>query len=251
MYAHYSILNGQIAKENPGTDKYNDLIILEEHYLNYRSNMESVNYELMQIEDFDYAANEMNEYLLHVDNVMSAHRINAQTKLRSSVLEELSTYLFKNNSFIVENELEFFNKEIYAGVLVERDLQYRVLYKDVDFCIGKTSSMAINGVEMIVRFPFVCIEAKTYLDSTMHHEALFSGTQLKTASPDVKTYVLMEYQDEISKNAPVPASYSYAINGKYNLRACKRPSSPARRRQLTAIEGGLLKAYYSAVVEAL
>ena len=79
-----------------------------------------------------------------------------------------------------------------------------------------------------VRFPFVCVEAKTYLEATMNHDVLFSGTQIKTASPEAKTYVLMEYEHEISDDHPIPASYAYAIDKRFNLRDCKRPKKNRR-----------------------
>lgn len=251
MYVHEDNLNKKISEATAGSAKHTDLVALKVRYDRYRSVMESIDYERRFLPDYLIAADAMNGYLIEVDNVMRAHSIKAQTKLRSTVLEELSVYLFERSPIIVTNGMEFYNKYIYAGVLVKSDLQYKILHKDVDFCIGKTSTLSIAGVRSEVRFPFVCVEAKTYVDATMNHEVLFSGTQLKTASPDVHTYVLMEYQDEISEDAPIPASYSYAIDKYFTLRECKRPNTDSRRELLTPIKGELLLEYYSYVVDHL
>lgn len=208
--------------------------------------MERIDYSLKIPGDFDNAAGYLDGYLIEVEKVEKNHDIKASAKLRATVLEELSVYLFSKSSVVAMDNLELFNKKIYAGITVEHDLSYKVLHKDVDFCIGKTSKLSINGAESEVRFPFVCVEAKTYVDATMNHEILFSGTQLKTASPDVQTYVLMEYESAIAEDSPIPASYSYAIDRYFNLRECKRPKKGMVR---TPIRGSLIMEYYAHVID--
>lgn len=112
--------------------------------------------------------------------------------------------------------------------------------------------ISINGVQKTVKFPFVCVEVKTFLDATMNHDVLFSGTQIKAASPEAKTYVLMEYEDEISPDHPIPASYAYAIDKKFNLRDCKRPSGGRTAPSaVTPIVGRHLLDYYSEIEKSL
>lgn len=85
----------------------------------------------------------------------------------------------------------------------------------------------------------------------MNHDVLFSGTQIKTASPEAKTYVLMEYQDQISPKHPIPASYKYAIDKRFNLRDCKRPSGRGGCRTVTPIVGQHILDYYIEIESAL
>ncbi len=246
MYPHCNNLVGKIAKETPGTPKHTDLSKLKSRYDDYRSAMQAINYQARNIVDFDRAASELQNYLIEVDNVVSTYHLMPTDKLRPSVLEELSVFLFENHPALVTGEMEIFNRSVYAGVVVDRTLGYQIHPKNVDFCIGKQTDMTINGVTKTVRFPFVCVEVKTYVDATMNHEILFSGTQIKSASPEAKTYLLQEFQDEIGANHPIPASYNYAIDRRFNLRDCRRTDPVA-----LPIVGQHLLDYYIEVADSL
>lgn len=252
IYPHEDNLDKKIADAPEGSEKRNDLLELKQRYSEYRRAMQAINYATKDIADYNVAATEMNSYLIEVDAVCERQGIKSQGKLRSTVLEELSVYMFERYPAVLEGNMEIFNKKIYAGIVVDSSLNYKILTKDVDFCIGKTASLSINGnTTSNVRFPFVCVECKTYLEATMNHDVLFSGTQIKTASPEAKTYVLMEYQDEISPNHPIPASYKYAIDKRFNLRDCKRPSGRGGYRSVTPIVGQHILDYYIEIESAL
>lgn len=244
IYPHGSNIETKINKETVGTPKHTDLVNLRTLYNAYKSTMQSINYSAMNIVDYNVAANCLNNYLIEVDNVVHTYHLRPTDKLRPSVLEELSVYMFENHPSVSSGTYELFNKSVYMGVIVERTLGYKLQKKDVDFCIGKEADMTINGATKTARFPFVCVECKTYVDATMNHEILFSGTQIKTASPDAKTYLLQEYEDEIGADHPIPASYSYAIDKRFNLRDCKRPSRSAGATPVTPIVGQHLLDYY-------
>ncbi len=250
IYPHEKNLDGKIAKATPGSPKAVDLTNLKTLYTAYRTAMQSINYAAKNIVDYNVAANEMDQYLVQVEGVINRNGLKAQDKLRSTVLEELSVYMFENYPAIAAGTMEIFNKRVYAGVVVDRTLTYKIQPKDVDFCIGKETQMTINGNSKRVRFPFICVEAKTYVDATMNHEILFSGTQIKTASPEAKTFLLQEYEDEIGANHPIPASYNYAIDKRFNLRDCKRPSGGAGVT-VTPISGQHLLEYYTELESCL
>lgn len=245
-YPHETNLEGKIKKSVSGSAKQNDLILLKADYLAYRGRMEAIDYDRRRPIDFDNAANEINNYFDKVDHVMSTHGISSQSKLRSTVLEEVNTYLFAKHPTIASGTMEIFNKQVYAGIVVDKNLGYKLQIKDIDFCVGKEGEIAVAGVARKARFPFVCVEVKTYLDATMNHDVLFSGTQIKTASPEAKVFVLMEYQDSISADHPIPASYAYAIDKSFFLRNCKRDS-----QVITPIVGQYLLDYYIEVAQLL
>ena len=64
---------------------------------------------------------------------------------------------------------------------------------------------------------------KTYLDATMFGEAQFSSRQIKNASPNVKTYVLMEYND-VKKEKIIAARYDNNLNEMFVLRSGRSKS---------------------------
>lgn len=242
-YPHEDNLEGKITSAAPGSTKHIDLTNLKTAYVAYRTFMRTLNFQAMNIVDFNSAANAMDTYLAQVTTVCNTYGYTGQDKLRPTVLEELSVLLFERHPAITTGRLEVYNNGIYAGVVVDNHLNYIIPKKNVDFCIGKEAPISINGVTKTAKFPFVCVECKTYVDSTMMHEILFSGTQIKTASPQAKTYLLMEYEDEVGAQHPIPASYAYAIDTMFKLRNCKR-STNNRPVVQTPIVGQYMLDYY-------
>ena len=122
------------------------------------------------------------------------------------------------------------NKNIYAGMKINNQMHIDILSKDVDFCIGKNVVLKveytkeedhIQEIPMII--PVICVEVKTYLDATMFGEAQFSSRQIKNASPNVKTYVLMEYND-VKKEKIIAARYDNNLNEMFVLRSGRSKS---------------------------
>jgi len=147
------------------------------------------------IDDFKEAAKLINVYAKRLSEFTSANGITSQSKLESTLLEELSVYLFKDLPEIKQQRLSFFNKGIYAGLKINPDLTLDIVKKDVDFCIGKKVTMTIEKQEPIVlTIPIVSVEVKTYLDATMFGEVKSSSKTLKSATPNSKAYVLMGYK---------------------------------------------------------
>ena len=164
----------------------------------------------------------MNNYLKKLTEFGDEHNIDAHSKFRSSFLEEISTYLFKDNDFIKNGKLGIYNKGIYAGMKIDSNMSIRVLKKDVDFCIGKKCEVKINNLsvgEIII--PIVAVEVKTYLDGTMFGEVQHSSKQIKNATPNAKTYVLMETND-VGVDKIVAARYDNVINEMFVLRFQKK-----------------------------
>lgn len=136
----------------------------------------------------------INQYYKQAEKFEKKHNISSQSKFRSTILEEFVGYLFKDIPEIETLNLEYNNKNIFAGIKLDHEGNINIQTKDVDFCIGKGFNINIEGKSKKTKIfiPIIAIECKTYLDKTMYSEAQFSAQKLKNGTPNVKVYVLME-----------------------------------------------------------
>lgn len=215
-------------------------------YMKYRNKLEELNYTTKDINVFNKAAELMNEYLIEVEKIEKEVKITSQSKFRSTFIEEISVYLFKNLPLIKDGTFVIFNKNIYAGMKVNNHMHIDIISKDVDFCVGKKVELKVEQEEISTIIPIVCVEAKTYLDATMFGEVQFSSRQIKNASPNVKTYVLMEYND-VKKEKIVAARYDNTLNEMFVLRSGSRKDSIIN----TPIIAQSLLEYYIEISEAI
>ena len=202
----------------------------EEEYMVYRNKLNSLDFSSEDITVFEEATKLINEYLIKLYDTQVKYNIDPRSKFRSSFLEEISTYLFKDLPLIKDETFVMHNKNIYAGMKINNQMHIDILSKDVDFCIGKNVVLKveytkeedhIQEIPMII--PVICVEVKTYLDATMFGEAQFSSRQIKNASPNVKTYVLMEYND-VKKEKIIAARYDNNLNEMFVLRSGRSKS---------------------------
>lgn len=167
-----------------------------DYYLPFRQTILEIDFTDPTTEDFKQAADLLNEYGDHLSSFIRNTGVTSQSKLESTLLEELSAYIFKDIPEIRDNELSFFNKGIFAGLKINPDLTLDIIKKDVDFCIGKKIQITIeNQNPIVITMPLVSVEVKTYLDATMFGEVKSSSKTLKSATPNSKAYVLMGYKD--------------------------------------------------------
>lgn len=221
LYIHESNLKSKINSNynNKGEEIKK---FYEEIYVKYREQLESLNYVSKDINIFKRASQLIDEYLIEVENFSSKINITSQSKFRSTFIEEISTYLFRTLSLIKDNTFGIYNKNIYAGIKINNQMHIDVISKDVDFCVGKKVELKIDETQRLsIIIPIVCVEVKTYLDATMFGEVQYSSRQIKNASPNVKTYVLMEYND-VSKEKIIAARYDNNLNEMFVLRCGSR-----------------------------
>lgn len=167
----------------------------EEYYEPFRQSLYNIDFSNATIETFIEATKLINIYVKHLSEFSSEHGIMSQSKLESTLLEELSVYLFKDIPEIKRKRLDFYNKGIFAGLKINSNLSLDIIKKDVDFCIGRKIKLSIEDQEPIVlTIPLVSVEVKTYLDATMFGEVKSSSKTLKSANPNSKAYVLMGYK---------------------------------------------------------
>ena len=195
--------------------------LIEDFYMNeyLKTKMElmDIDFSKADSETFKKATDIINEYYRKLNKFTNDNGITSQSKFRSTFLEELSSYLFEDNEYIKNGKLGIYNKGIYAGMKIGNDLKINIMRKDVDFCIGKKVKMKIEDQEFEIILPVVAVEVKTYLDATMFGEVQYSSKLIKNATPNAKTYVLME-TNQVGNDKIISARYDNVLNEMFVLR---------------------------------
>lgn len=171
----------------------------ERYYIPYREKMLGYDYK-DDYELFIEVAKTIDDYRKEVQRFALQYEISAQSKFESTFLEEVNVYLFSKLEPIVNGTYEIFNDVgIYKDLKITDGLKALVVTKNVDFCIGKKAKLALkeganekSNEDLII--PAVCVETKTYLDSTMLGEVTTSSKMIKLANPDAHTYVFAGYK---------------------------------------------------------
>jgi hypothetical protein len=114
--------------------------------------------------------------------------------------------------------LDFFNKGVFAGIVLDRNGNAKIKTKDIDFCIGKEFTVDIGEDQYTIIIPIIAIECKTYIDKTMFSESQFTAQKMKQGSPNVRVYCISE-RNEIDKNeiptkGQTPLDQIFIIRGK-------------------------------------
>lgn len=194
LYIHESNIDTKIETDYKGKG-YKLKQFKEEYYQPFRAAMYKIDFNKPSMEDFKKASKLFNEYYKDLTKFIKANGVTSQSKLESTLLEELSVYLFKDIPMIKSRRLDFYNKAVFAGLKINSDLTLDIIKKDVDFCIGRKIKLSIeNQAPIILTIPLICVEVKTYLDATMFGEVKSSSKTLKSANPNSKAYVLMGYK---------------------------------------------------------
>lgn len=212
----------------------------ETNYKTFRQDMENIMFEDGQIVDFIRAAEVVNNYYNEALVFQQNHNIDTRSKFLSTIYEELSVYLFKDNSAIKNGPFGIFNKRIYAGLKFVNDGNISVVNKDVDFCIGKEIDLKIDNSNMRIILPVVCVEVKTYLDATMFGEVKSSSHAIRSATPNSKAFVLMGHK-ELADEHIIAARQDSTLTEMFVLRGDK--SSP--------IDGNVLFEYWDEITNAI
>jgi len=189
MFVHESNILNKIDK-NYNSIKKELLEFYNNVYLDVKKSLIQCNFSNKV--EFEAAVKIIDEYLDVLEAFIVNYKITSQSKLRSTFLEELSVYLTKDFNLIKSGVLGIYNKKIYSGLKIKSDLKVDLLYKDVDFCIGKKVLITVEDRTLDVIIPIISVEVKTYLDGTMYNEVMYSATQIKNSTPDAKILVLME-----------------------------------------------------------
>jgi hypothetical protein len=165
----------------------------------------------------------LNDYYRKVGEFISEQKarrwnITSQSKFRPTVLEEFCGYLFKDIPEITRFGLDFFNKNVFAGIVLDRNGKALLKTKDIDFCIGKKFVVNIGPEEYQIIIPIIAIECKTYIDKTMFSESQYTAQKMKQGSPNVRVYCVAERNEidlnEIPTKGQTPLDQIFIIRGK-------------------------------------
>ena len=167
LYIHESNIDTKINNNYKGLATP-ITIFKNEYYLPFRKEMESFDFSTIDQQGFKKVAKVINDYANNLSQFVKENKITSQSKFESTLLEEISVYLFKDIKEIKNKQLDVYNKGIYAGLKINPDLSLDIVKKDVDFCIGKKINIKIeNQNEVNIIIPLISVEVKTYLDATM------------------------------------------------------------------------------------
>lgn len=166
----------------------------EKEYLAFKQKMLRLDFSKKKADVFNLAASYISDYYNKARLFAAENKIASQSKFESTILEEISYYLFHNLPDITVGKYSIYNSGIYAGLSFDDHDQIVVNEKDVDFCIGRELQLQVNGKTITIRRPIIAVEVKTYLDATMFSGIRTFSEDLKNGSLECKTYVLMGYK---------------------------------------------------------
>lgn len=220
IFVHENNFISKISTNYNGIGKIIEKFYLET-YLDVKKQLLEFDFSKGDSDVFKEATGVINDYYKKLDKFAKDNKITSQSKFRSTFLEELSVYLFDDNEFIRSNSLGVYNNGIFAGIKIGNDLKVNIMRKDVDFCIGKKVKIQIDSKSYEIILPVIVVEVKTYLDATMFGEVQYSSRLLKNATPNVRTYVLME-TNQVGIDKIVSARYDKILNEMFVLKKDKK-----------------------------
>lgn len=240
LYIHQNNLLNKISK-NYNNKAQEIRAFYNDEYLPMRAYLLSIDFSSGNFSDFKKATDKINEYYSKLEAFSTLHRITSQSKFASTYLEEISCYLFKDIKEIVTGELGVFNKKIYAGLKINSNGKIEIIMKDVDFCIGKSVHISIDGdSELNLIIPVIAVEVKTYLDATMFGEIKSSSKSIRSATPNSKTYVLMGYKN-IADEHIVAARQDSVLSEMFVL----------RKNKTSLIDANVIYDYWKEITNAI
>ena len=176
-------------------------------------------------EDIDKKARLLSAYYRDIDSFITEQsnfnvKITPQSKFRPTVLEEFCGFLFKDIPEFNGLHLDFFNKSVFAGIILDKNGNAKLKTKDIDFCIGKKFSVQIGTQSHDIIIPVIAVECKTYIDKTMLSEAQFTAQKMKQGSPNVRVYVISEQNQidkgEIPTKGQTPIDQIFIVRGSWS-----------------------------------
>ena len=218
----------------------------KEKYEVFSTNMKQLDFSPYSIHPFEQACQLIDTYYSDLSDFVEKNKIDTRSGIKSSLIEEISKYLFINHPLVTKYNLLFHNKDIRTGVFFSKDhLAYTK--KDVDFCICQINELAMNNhIDKDVFTPIISVECKTYLDGTMFSEVVDTATRIKSSSPDAHCFVLMLY-NSVGKDTFEVRRKATNVTEFYALTT----PPPKKNAPLEKLHPDVLYAYYKGVSTAL
>ncbi len=210
-------------------------------YLPMRESLLNITFSPDNEDAFNRAAEIINHYFNDLWRASELYNINAQSKFESTYYEEISCYLFHNLPQIENETYSIFNKGIYAGLKIDTNNHISIIKKDVDFCIGRKTTVEFDNERPIsLILPIITVEVKTYLDATMFGEVKSSSKAIRSASPFSRAYILMGYKDLADEHI-IAARQDSTLTEIFAL----------RRDKEAEINASVLQEYYKEIKNAI
>ncbi len=181
--------------------------------------------------------NLLNTYYNFISENNYDNTFTAQSKFRSTILEEFMYILFKDliqekieKLNILNNNLKVGSSRAYTNLFFSglnfaefiATPQIGINQKDQDFAIYRPIDITIGNSNVITtNLPVIAIENKTYIDKTMLEGSIATAEKIKSGNPYALFFIVAEKYDVDLKIDPI---YS-KINQIYVLRKCKRNST--------------------------
>ena len=208
----------------------------------------------------------LNQYRLYIEidlilNSQSGwlYRQKGQIKLDNSIIEEFLPRLVRS---CLKSELSLLDVTIgptttFSSVWFNSSPKrpgsgggLNIRTKDHDFAISRPlrlnatdASRSVTSTEMF-NLAYVAAECKTNLDKTMFQEACASASDLKSAVPGAKYFILCEWLDM----TPISSSTS-PVDKVFLLRKSKRPSAEMRALGVYGGQQAARETYINFLVE--
>jgi len=174
----------------------------------------------------------LNDYYNFLHNNQYDNMFNAQSKFRSTILEEFLYILFRDyikslkiqfdqTNVLNSGQIKAYTNMFFKATNFEefiKNPQVGINTKDQDFAIYRELNLTVNNQTRIIMVPAIAIEAKTYIDKTMLDSIIATAEKIKTGNPYVRFITIAEHYDV---GADVDPAYS-RIDQIYILRKCRR-----------------------------
>lgn len=205
-----------------------------------------IDFSLLKDADFKYAAELFSNYYNELSKFTIDNGIDTRSGIRSSFIEEMSSYLFLDDSIVDKYDMCFANNDICTGIRAGKD-SLMFTKKKVDFCICNKIHMDVSFDKRTSKYdilmPIICVECKTHMDGTMFRENIATSSKIHEFSPDAYNYVLMLW-NELGKETLKAERRSTNINEIFAL------TNKSNNKEIH-IDYMVLKDYYITLRNAL
>lgn len=200
-YIHASNIRTKLRGKNSA-----DANKLKKIYENYITKIKQINHNETEEKIILKKVEFLNSYYDAFSKGNFGSIFSAQSKLRSTILEEFLCILFED--LIYKKQIELETNDLKAGgvkaysnlYFSSENLKQFVLspiiginQKDQDYAIYRSLNLVVNDqISKEINLPIISIEAKTYIDKTMLEGSIATAEKIKSGNPYAKFFMVAE-----------------------------------------------------------
>ena len=201
---------------------------------------------------FEKCAKILNDYYATLKEFERKNKLGDNCELHTKFIEEFSCHFLKTIPEM--SNYKIYTQDVFAGLKIRPDYSIETIKKDVDLCIGREEPLIIGGAKETLRIPAVSIEFKTYIDTTMLGEVMYTARKLKGANPGSKAYLVTMIKEFDDKRID-EIIYDSALDELIVLSPLRRQTIKVgkNKKKISPIEffADGLKAYWNVIADAL